>query len=84
MKRLLCVLSNMNAGGAETFLMKLYRQLDKTQYQMDFCINVPEKCFYEDEIMALGGKIFRVPAKSSNLKEFQNQLRRVVRENEYA
>ena len=49
MKRVLCILSNMNAGGAETFLMKLYRTLDKDQYQMDFCVNVLEKNYYEDE-----------------------------------
>ena len=83
MKRLLCVLSSMNAGGAETFLMKLYRHLDRTRYQMDFCINVSEKCFYEDEILALGGKIFRIPAKSHDLKEFKTQLQRVVSENAY-
>ena len=29
------MVSAMNAGGAETFLMKIYRQLDKTKYQME-------------------------------------------------
>ena len=38
MKRLLCIVGSMNAGGAETFLMKIYRQLDKNEYQMDFCV----------------------------------------------
>ena len=57
-KRLLCLVSAMNAGGAETFLMKLYRKLDKTKYQMDFCVNDPKKGFYDDEIQAMGGKIY--------------------------
>ncbi len=35
MKRLLCLLSGMNAGGAETFLMKIYRSIDRLKYQMD-------------------------------------------------
>lgn len=83
MKRLLCILSNMNAGGAETFLMKLYRRLDKMQYQMDFCINQAGKCYYENEILEMGGKIYRIPEKSKNLKEFQSQLYRVVQENKY-
>ena len=83
MKRLLCILSNMNAGGAETFLMKIYRRLDRSNYQMDFCINVPEKCFYEDEILALGGKLYRIPSKSENRKEFSRQLRNVVENNGY-
>ena len=51
MKRVLCLISSVNAGGAETFLMKIYRELDKGRFQMDFCINTIDKCFYEDEIM---------------------------------
>lgn len=83
MKRLLCILSSMNAGGAETFLMKIYRQIDRTKYQMDFCINMSEKCFYEDEILSLGGKIYRIPAKSVSLKDFEKQLYNVVNANGY-
>lgn len=83
MKRLLCIVSSMNAGGAETFLMKLYRNVDKTKYQFDFCIHVAEKCFYEDEILSLGGKIFRIPSKSQNVKLFQKQLAQVIKTNHY-
>lgn len=73
----------MNAGGAETFLMKLYRQMDKTRWQMDFCINIPDKCFYEDEITAMGGRIFRIPSKSENRKEFARQLTELVKREKY-
>ena len=83
MKRLLCLISSMNAGGAETFLMKIFRQLDRSQYQMDFCVNTPEKCFYEDEIIDLGGKIYRIPSKSQNKKEFARQLRELVQAQKY-
>lgn len=83
MKRLLCILSSMNAGGAETFLMKMYRKIDRTEYQMDFCINAPEKCFYEDEINSMGGYIYRIPPKTGNLKDFQTQLVQIVKEHKY-
>lgn len=73
----------MNAGGAEGFLMKVYRNLDKTAYQMDFCINAKEKCFYEDEILSMGGKIYRIPSKSENLKEFKRQLTAIIRSEGY-
>ncbi len=76
-------MANMNAGGAETFLMKVYRQLDTAKYQMDFCINVKEKCFYEDEIIDRGGRIFRIPMKSENLKEFKKQFTALVKKNAY-
>ena len=83
MKRILCLISCMNAGGAETFLMKLYRQIDRSEYQLDFCINVKEKCFYEDEILSMGGRIFRIPSKSENRKEFTRQLTELVRKENY-
>ena len=83
MKRVLCILANMNAGGAETFLMKIYRQLDKTKYQMDFCINAPDKCFYEDEIVSLGGKIYRIPTKSESFRLYKRNLFEVVNSNGY-
>lgn len=83
MKRLLCILSSMNAGGAETFLMKLYRNMDRTCFQMDFCINSEEKCFYEDEIINLGGRIYRIPAKSNDLRGYRKQLAVTVKDNKY-
>ncbi len=83
MKRVLCLLSCMNAGGAETFLMKLYRAIDRSQYQMDFCVTLDEECFYDKEICSLGGRIFTIPPKSQDLRGYREGLMRVVRENEY-
>lgn len=83
MKRVLCILSCMNAGGAETFLMKIYRELDRTKYQMDFCVNIFEEGFYDKEITQMGGRLFRIPAKSDNLKEFKRQLSAIVKNEQY-
>ena len=78
MKRLLCIISNMDAGGAETFLMKIYRTMDRTKYQMDFCINREGHCFYQDEIEQLGGSIFRISPKSKSVKRFRMELKNIV------
>ena len=83
MKRLLCILSNMNAGGAETFLMKLYRSLDRASYQMDFCVNVRDKNYYEDEINSLGGKMFRIPSRNESFREHNKELYRIIKEEQY-
>ncbi|MBE5754578.1 MAG: glycosyltransferase family 1 protein [Clostridiales bacterium] len=83
MKRLLCILSGMNAGGAETFLIKVYRRLDKDKYQMDFVINSKDENFYEKEINSLGGKVYRIPSKSQSVKLFKEQLTELVKENKY-
>ncbi len=83
MKRLLCIISSMNAGGAETFLMKVYRQLDKSKYQMDFCISESKKGFYNNEICEMGGKIYVIPCKSQNVRLFKKMLKEIVFQNQY-
>lgn len=45
MERLVFLVSAMNTGGAETFLIKLYRKQEKTKYRMDFCVDHPKKDF---------------------------------------
>lgn len=82
MKRLLCLTAGMNAGGAETFLMKVYRRIDRSKYQMDFCVTVPDN-YYAEEIESLGGKIFLVPPKSRNPIANFNEIRKIVKENGY-
>lgn len=69
MKRLLCIVGSMDAGGTESFLMKFYRAIDKSKYQIDFAVMVPRKNFYEDEITSLGGRIYRLTPKSVSLRK---------------
>lgn len=82
-KRLLCIVSSMDRGGAETFLMKLYRELDKERYQLDFCVSKEQEGFYDEEIRKLGGKIYIIPQKSKQpIKSFFS-LKKLVKENRY-
>ncbi|WP_459500034.1 glycosyltransferase family 1 protein [Bacillus sp. C1] len=57
--RVLHVVVNMNRGGAETLIMNLYRNLDRSKVQFDF-LTCKEGVF-DDEIVALGGKVHRIP-----------------------
>jgi glycosyltransferase involved in cell wall biosynthesis len=82
MKRLLCIVSAMNTGGAETFLMKIYRSLDLDNFQMDFCVN-SDNNFYEDEIKSLGGNIYKIPLKSRHPFKSFNAIRNLVRKKGY-
>ncbi|TYA72049.1 glycosyltransferase family 1 protein [Seonamhaeicola marinus] len=54
----------MNLGGAETMIMNYYRNIDRTKLQFDFLLHREEKGHFDDEIIALGGKIYRMPAIS--------------------
>ena len=70
MKKIICFVGSMDAGGAETFLMKIYRAIDKNKYQFDFIVNVKKECFYDAEIKKMGGHIYYSPPKSQ--KPFEN------------
>lgn len=58
MKRLLCIINSMEAGGAETMLMKLYREMDKEKIQFDFFIMLEGVGYYEPEILGMGGNVY--------------------------
>ena len=53
--------SNMDRGGIESMLMNYYRHLDRTRFQFDFLVNKKKTGFFDDEIRALGGRIFQSP-----------------------
>lgn len=83
MKRLLCIVGGMNAGGAETFLMKIYRSLDRSKYQIDFAVNIKENGFYDDEIRRMGGGIYYFPSKSESFLGYVLGLKKIIQENHY-
>ena len=65
MKRVLCIISSLDAGGAETFLMKIYRALPPEEYQLDFVVSVNGGC-YTQEVLDRGGKIYKIPKRTEN------------------
>lgn len=59
--RILHVIGIMNRGGAETMIMNLYRNIDRTKIQFDFVENEGEEAAFDQEIQSLGGRIYRCP-----------------------
>lgn len=54
--RILQIVESMNMGGIQNFIMNLYRNIDKNKIQFDFICH--RKGIFDNEIRALGGKIF--------------------------
>lgn len=81
MKKVLCVVASLNAGGAETFLMKVLRCIDKSEYMIDFIVSAPG--IYDEEVASLGGKIYRVPLRTEHPIKTFNQIRTIVKNNKY-
>ncbi len=61
MLRVLQCVNNMHRAGLETMLMNYYRHIDRTKVQFDFLTHRKERSDYDDEIEALGGRIYRAP-----------------------
>lgn len=60
-KRVLLVSTTMDRAGAETLIMNIYRSIDRTRVQFDFILHCNYKSDYEDEIVAMGGRVFKLP-----------------------
>ena len=57
MVKVLHWVSVMDRGGQETFIMNVYRNIDREKVQFDFLCSLDRKGDYDDEIKSLGGKI---------------------------
>lgn len=61
MIRVLHSVSNMDRAGIETMLMNYYRHMDREKVQFDFLCNKTKPGAYDEEVKALGGKIYHTP-----------------------
>lgn len=82
MKRILCILSALTAGGAETFLMKVARALPPEEYQLDFIVSEENGC-YTQEVLERGGRVFTIPKRTEKLYGAMKGIVDVVRRNRY-
>lgn len=74
--RILNLFTIMNRGGAETMVMNYYRAIDKSKIQFDFMVHRQERGAYDNEIEAMGGRIFRMcPIYPQNLFKYQQMLK---------
>ena len=58
--RVLVLDTVMDRGGAETMMMNYLRHMDRGKVIYDFLVNRDYRAAYEDEIEALGGRIYRM------------------------
>jgi len=64
MIRVLHIVGKMDRGGIETFLMNVYRNINREKIQFDFLTCATETPGdYDNEILDLGGRIYQVPGR---------------------
>lgn len=81
--RVLVIINTIDAGGAEGFVMKVFRCLNKEKFVFDFLINVPNSNFYREEIYSLGGNIYYGYPKSKNPIKSFNCIKKTVEKRKY-
>lgn len=80
--RVLQVITGMGSGGAEKFLMNMYRNIDRNLVQFDFLLRSND-IIYEDEIKALGGRIFYTSEFPKHFIKNQREVRKILKENNF-
>jgi len=60
--RVLHVVGRMDRGGIENFVMNIYRNIDREKVQFDFLCHYGREAAFNDEIRAMGGRIYEMPA----------------------
>lgn len=84
MIRVLQVIGSLGYAGVEASVMNYYRQMDKAHIQFDFVTCSPSKERYDDEILAAGGRIFRLPSRSRKPFAYMRALKGLLQENSYS
>lgn len=83
MIRVLQVIHSMNLGGAENFIMNVYRNIDRSKIQFDFLVN--EAGVFDGEIKKMGGRIWMIPYVSqTGPVRYRVALKRFFREHSYS
>lgn len=78
--RVLQVMASMNRGGAESFIMSLYRKINRDQVQFDFVVHTDDEGDFDSEIKRLGGKIFHAPRyRGTNHRDYSAWWRHFLR-----
>lgn len=81
--RVLQITGTMNMGGQETFIMNLFRNIDRDKFEFDFAIHDKETNYYEKEIRELGGNIIRLTPISKSPFRHYLELSKVLKSNHY-
>ncbi len=79
--RVLHIVNKMGYGGIETFLMNIYRNIDKNQIQFDFAVHTKEQGDYDEEIKKLGGNIYYFTPRRKSVIQYKRDWEKFLSEN---
>lgn len=83
--RVLHFQGRMGKGGAETFMMNAFRNIDRNKVQFDFLIyhDFGDVRPYNDEIHSLGGHIYSVPNPKKNIIAYIKAVKKLLKDKKF-
>lgn len=74
MRKILHITGGLDRNGTETFIMNVYRHIDRKLLQFDFLLFTQSTEGYYSEAESMGAKIFRLPARRKGLINYCKSL----------
>ncbi|AFM02111.1 glycosyltransferase [Desulfitobacterium dehalogenans ATCC 51507] len=81
--RIAQVIGKANLSGVDTVVMEYYRHINRERIQFDFIIDGYDETPVDEEILQLGGCIYKVAPYEQNVFESVNQWSKIFKENRY-
>ena len=78
--RVLQIVTGMLRCGLETMLMNYYRNMDREKVQFDFLEHRQEYTEYDEEIMRMGGRVYKLPELNPLSYKYVGKTKRFFRE----
>jgi len=85
--RVLHIIDSLNMGGAETWLVDLVKLTinnGNNGYSFDFLCAGGTKGVFDEEVMAMGSKVYYLTLDRNNILSFVKKFRALLRERKYA
>ena len=83
MTRMLHIVGSMSPSGIGNFIMNVYRNIDREKVQFDFIVHEHRDVSFDDEIRALGGRLFYVTRKAVSPARNFREIWKVVKKGDY-
>jgi len=76
------IMGKMDSGGKKNLVMEYFRHIDRNKVQFDFICDRDSQAIPEEEIKALGGRVYLI-APYQNILKNMTDLWKICRENRY-
>ena len=69
-----------NPGGVESVIINYYKRLQNKKIHFDFLCNTKNKIAYEDLLISMQSKIYKITARSTNIFDYYKELHSFFKE----